>query len=106
MTAPTIDLPRCCKGIPKRNAGGAYAKLQRAAWSQAGAVTVTKGRAIAVRSIVKPKPDAERYARTVLAVAMERQGLTPPWARPQVDSLPSKRSSNGCLGNTEVGANT
>jgi hypothetical protein len=23
MTAPTIDLPRCCKGIFKRNAGGA-----------------------------------------------------------------------------------
>jgi hypothetical protein len=59
-----------------------------------------------VRSVVKPKPDADRYARAVLAVVLEQHGLTPSWARPQLDSLPPQRSSNGRLGNTEMGANT
>ena len=41
------------------------------------------------------KPDLRHLVKAVMAIAMERQGLTPSWARPQLDALLSQRDSYG-----------
>jgi hypothetical protein len=87
MTDPELRLHRRLMmdvdpSLPQR-AGRAYAKLQRGDWSQAGTVTVTKGRAITVRSVVKPNPDLKKLAGLLLGIAMEQQGLIPSWKRTQ-----------------------
>jgi hypothetical protein len=66
--------------LPQR-AGRAYAKLQRGDWSQAVTVSMTKGRTLTVRSIVKPKPDPRQYARALIQLSME-----PPGSNPNLDA--------------------
>lgn len=88
--------------LPQR-AGRAYAKLQRGDWSQPVTVSVTKGRTLTVRSVVKPKPDPKLYAWALIQLAMERQGLAPTWTRPELDALLSKFGSDGRVGDTKPG---
>jgi hypothetical protein len=78
--------------------GRAYAKLQRGEWKRIDYAVTPKGRAITVRSVVKPQPDFHHLAKAVVASLLEQQGLTPSWARPQLDTLPPKRSGDGRIG--------
>ena len=61
-----------------------------------------KGRGVTVGDVARPKPDLQRYTRAVLALAMGRDGLTPSWARPQLDPSPPKRGSDGRVGDTKL----
>jgi hypothetical protein len=83
--------------LPQR-AGRAYAKLERGEWKCIDHTLTPKGRAITVRSVVKPKPDMHRLVKAAMAIAMEEHGLTPSWARPQLDPVSSKRGSDGRVG--------
>ena len=87
-----------------QRAGRAFAKLERGEWSPVVHAVTRKGRGIAVGVVVKPKPDLEGYAKVILTLAMNREGLTPSWARPQIDPLPPKRDSDGRVRDTKAGA--
>lgn len=80
MTGPELRLhrrlmKRVDPSLPQR-AGRAYAKLQGGDWSKAG---------------------------TILGIAMERHGLTPSWAWPQVDPATPQRGSDSSVRNTKPG---
>jgi hypothetical protein len=55
--------------LPQR-AGRAYAKLKRGEWSKVDYAVMPNGRAISVRAVVRPKPDAELLARVFWQMAM------------------------------------
>ena len=61
-------------------------------------------RTVMVRSVVKPKPDPKLYARALIQLAMERQGLTPTWARPELDTLSAEYGSDSRVGDSKPGA--
>jgi hypothetical protein len=77
MTSPELRLHRRLvkqvdPSLPQR-AGRAYAKLERGDWKRIDYAVTPKGRAITIRTLVKPKPDLERYARTILAYVRRRK---------------------------------
>ena len=80
--------------LPQR-AGRAYAKLKRREWKPVVYIMSEKARGITVRAVVKPVPDPDRYAKAILALAMERQGLTPSRARSELNAVPAQRARDG-----------
>lgn len=57
--------------LPQR-AGRAYAKLERGDWKAISFVVTNKGRAITVRSVVKPQPDLRKLAKILLEVQQRK----------------------------------
>lgn len=58
--------------LPQR-AGRAYAKLKQGNWKQVDYAVTSKGHAIVVRSVVKPKPDLYKLSRAVIALQRSRE---------------------------------
>lgn len=46
--------------------------------------------------------DAQRYAKVLLTIAMERRGITPSWAWPKPDSVLLEDVGDGGVGDTKV----
>lgn len=61
-----------------------------------------KDRYITVRSVKKDPPDPALYARALLQLAMERHGLTPTWARPELDALLAEYGGDGRVGDAKA----
>lgn len=58
--------------LPQR-AGRAYAKLERGDWKRIDYAVTPKGRAITIRSVVKPRPDYAKYAKTLIEFVIAQQ---------------------------------
>lgn len=58
---------------------------------------------ITVRSVKKDAPDPKQYARALIQLAAEQQGLTEAWARPELDALLAKFGGDSRVRDTEVG---
>ena len=50
-----------------------------------------------------PKPDLDRSCERYWRSLWSEKGLTPSWARPQLDPLPPKRGSDGRVGDIKTG---
>jgi hypothetical protein len=83
--------------LPHR-AGRAYAKLSRGEWQPAVYAGTANGKAIMVRSVVNPQPNAELFARALIELAKQQQGLAPSWSRSHLDSLSTQRYGDGHRG--------
>lgn len=57
---------------------------------------------IVVRCVAKEPMDAQRYAKVLLTIAMERRGITPSWAWPKPDSVLLEDVGDGGVGDTKV----